>query len=40
MEKIQFKQLSFPCKVGIIGGVAVFLTWTISFLVGFIGALI
>jgi len=35
MEQIKFKQLSWPCKVGIIGGWFVLIVWTIAFFVGF-----
>jgi hypothetical protein len=37
---IKFKDLSVPCKIGVIGGWATVVIYSLSFLVGFLGGLL
>ena len=39
-KMIYFKEVSWPCKIGIIGGWAVLVIYVIAFLIGFIGAFV
>ena len=36
MEEIKFKQLSWPCKVGVIAGWMELIVWIMAFFVGFV----
>jgi len=39
-KKIEFKDLTLPLKIGVVGGILIVVTWTLLILIGMVGMVV